>query len=281
MTIESINYHLEQGKDVEAAILDGASQIVIPAFVSLLCICIVFIPMFFLSGVARFLFVPMAESVMFAMVFSFLLSRTLVPTLAKYLLRKHAAPGRRSGDGTGPPPSKNPLVRFQHGFETELRAAARRLSRSAGARHRTSQRVCRGLSRLHRPLVSARAVSRPQFLPAGRRRPDSAARAGAGRHAHRGDRRAFRRGREGDPRGDPAGRSGGGGRQHRHLSVVDQYDLQQHRHDRRVGRGHPDLAQRGACADRRITSVACARSCRAVSPARPSRFCPPISSARS
>ena len=117
VTIESINYHLEQGKDVEAAIIDGASQIVIPAFVSLLCICIVFIPMFFLSGVARFLFVPMAESVMFAMVFSFLLSRTLVPTMAKYLLRKHAAPVDESGDGTGSPPPKNPLVRFQHGFE--------------------------------------------------------------------------------------------------------------------------------------------------------------------
>ena len=91
VTIESINYHLEQGKEVETAILDGASQIVVPAFVSLLCICIVFIPMFFLNGVARFLFVPMAESVMFAMVFSFLLSRTLVPTLAKYLLRRHVA----------------------------------------------------------------------------------------------------------------------------------------------------------------------------------------------
>src|SRR5580692_5825242 len=91
VTIESINYHLEQGKDVERAILDGASQIVVPAFVSLLCICIVFIPMFFLNGVSHFLFVPMAESVMFAMVFSFLLSRTLVPTLAKYLLRSRAA----------------------------------------------------------------------------------------------------------------------------------------------------------------------------------------------
>jgi multidrug efflux pump subunit AcrB len=113
VTIESINYHLEQGKEVEAAILDGASQIVVPAFVSLLCICIVFIPMFFLSGVARFLFVPMAESVMFAMVFSFLLSRTLVPTIAKYLLRMHIAHG-----GVGEPPaSRNPLVRFQHGFE--------------------------------------------------------------------------------------------------------------------------------------------------------------------
>ena len=117
VTIESINYHLEQGKEVEAAILDGASQIVVPAFVSLLCICIVFIPMFFLNGVARFLFVPMAESVMLAMVFSFLLSRTLVPTLAKYLLHKHAGPVDGQGGATGAAPSKNPLVRLQHGFE--------------------------------------------------------------------------------------------------------------------------------------------------------------------
>ncbi len=99
VTIESINYHLEQGKPVEAAIIDGASQIVVPAFVSLLCICIVFIPMFFLSGVARFLFVPMAESVMFAMVFSFLLSRTLVPTMAKYLLRMHVGSTAHGGLG--------------------------------------------------------------------------------------------------------------------------------------------------------------------------------------
>jgi multidrug efflux pump subunit AcrB len=113
VTIESINYHLEQGKDVETAIIDGASQIVIPAFVSLLCICIVFIPMFFLSGVARFLFVPMAESVMFSMIFSFLLSRTLVPTLAKYLLHMHVAPD----DAAGQPASRNPLVRFQRSFE--------------------------------------------------------------------------------------------------------------------------------------------------------------------
>src|SRR6202167_4421190 len=115
VTIESINYHLEQGKGVEQAIMDGASQIVIPAFVSLLCICIVFVPMFFLQGVARFLFVPMAESVMFAMVFSFLLSRTRVPTMAKYLLRMHVV----HGDGHEPP-SRNPLVRFQRGFEARF-----------------------------------------------------------------------------------------------------------------------------------------------------------------
>ena len=117
VTIESINYHLEQGKPVETAILDGASQIVVPAFVSLLCICIVFIPMFFLSGVSRFLFVPLAESVMFAMVCSFLLSRTLVPTMAKYLLHAHVAHVDEHGNVIEPPPSKNPLVRFQHAFE--------------------------------------------------------------------------------------------------------------------------------------------------------------------
>jgi multidrug efflux pump subunit AcrB len=128
VTIESINYHLEQGKDVETAIMDGASQIVIPAFVSLLCICIVFVPMFFLSGVSRFLFVPMAESVMFAMVFSFLLSRTLVPTMAKYLLRMHV--GHNGHEGKEPPPSRNPLVRFQRGFEArfeQIRAGYRNL----------------------------------------------------------------------------------------------------------------------------------------------------------
>src|SRR5260370_32870527 len=72
VTIENINWHLEQGKEVEASIMDVAAQIVTSAFVSLLCICIVFVPMFFLEGVARFLFVPMAEAVMSAMIFSFI-----------------------------------------------------------------------------------------------------------------------------------------------------------------------------------------------------------------
>src|SRR5438874_6388934 len=114
VTIENINYHLEQGKPVEQSILDGANQIVTPAFVSLLCICIVFVPMFFLQGVARFLFVPMAEAVMFAMIWSFILSRTLVPTMAKYLLQPHV---HHEG---GPPPTRNPLVRFQRGFEARF-----------------------------------------------------------------------------------------------------------------------------------------------------------------
>ena len=78
------------GKEIEQAILDGAAQIAIPAFVSTLSICIVFVPMFFLTGVARYLFVPLAEAVSFAMLASYLLSRTMVPTLAKYLLRGHS-----------------------------------------------------------------------------------------------------------------------------------------------------------------------------------------------
>jgi multidrug efflux pump subunit AcrB len=95
VAIENINAHLEDGKELEPAIIDGAQQIAIPAFVSTLCICIVFVPMFFLTGVARYLFVPMAEAVVFAMLASYVLSRTLVPTMAKYLLKAHA--GHKQG----------------------------------------------------------------------------------------------------------------------------------------------------------------------------------------
>ena len=113
VTIESITYHLEQGKKVVPAILDGARQIVTPAFVSLLCICIVFVPMFFLPGVAGFLFVPLALAVVFAMIGSFILSRTLVPTMAMFLLKPHTHADDRTE-------SSNPLVRFQRGFEARF-----------------------------------------------------------------------------------------------------------------------------------------------------------------
>ena len=129
VTIESINYHLEQGKEVETAILDGASQIVVPAFVSLLCICIVFVPMFFLSGVSRFLFVPMAESVMCAMVFSFLLSRTLVPTLANTCCTDMPLPHSR--------PAKAPHQRTRC---CAFRAASRRTSSACAAPTTTCSR---------------------------------------------------------------------------------------------------------------------------------------------
>ncbi|HEX3744996.1 MAG TPA: efflux RND transporter permease subunit, partial [Bryobacteraceae bacterium] len=106
--IENVNRNLEEGKPIRQAILDGAAQIAVPALVSTICICIVFLPMFFLGGVARYLFVPLAEAVVFAMLASYILSRTLVPTLAMYLLRAPAHRSRRS---------HNPFVLFQQIFE--------------------------------------------------------------------------------------------------------------------------------------------------------------------
>ncbi len=106
--IENVNRNLDQGKEIKRAILDGAQQIAVPALVSTLCISIVFIPMFFLSGVAHFLFAPMAEAVVFAMLASYILSRTLVPTLAMYLLRTGQHPSARS---------RNPFTVIQRAFE--------------------------------------------------------------------------------------------------------------------------------------------------------------------
>jgi multidrug efflux pump subunit AcrB len=120
VTIENINWHLEHGKDVRTAILDGAAQIVQPAFVSLLCICIVFVPMFALKGVAGFLFVPMAESVVFAMIASFILSRTLVPTMSMYLLKPHAVTGEPTEDADHDmhgAKGNNIFARFQREFD--------------------------------------------------------------------------------------------------------------------------------------------------------------------
>jgi multidrug efflux pump subunit AcrB len=108
VTIENIERYLEEGHELTHAILEGAAQISVPALVSTLSICIVFLPMFFLSGVSRFLFVPLAEAVVFAMLASYVLSRTLVPTMAMYLLKKHDHHA---------PLSRNPLARFQRAFE--------------------------------------------------------------------------------------------------------------------------------------------------------------------
>ena len=125
VTIESIFYHLEQGKEIERAILDGAQQIVVPAFVTLLVLNIVFVPMFTLSGVAGYLFSPLAESVVFALLASFILSFTLVPTMAKYMLRGQVLHGGgHEGHGTerhrpsaSSRRSRNPFKRFQENFE--------------------------------------------------------------------------------------------------------------------------------------------------------------------
>ena len=112
VTIENISHNLEQGKTLEHAILDGAQQIAVPTLVSTLSICIVFVPMFLLTGVAHYLFVPLAEAVVFAMLASYFFSRTLVPTLANYLLRHHHRPS-----GEEAPRSSNPFMRVHQSFE--------------------------------------------------------------------------------------------------------------------------------------------------------------------
>jgi multidrug efflux pump subunit AcrB len=135
VTLENIERFIEEGYPLREAILEGAAQIAVPALVSTLCICIVFLPMFFLTGVARFLFAPLAEAVMFAMIASYILSRTLVPTLAMYLLR-----AKSHG------PSSNPLVLFQRGFE------------------RSFERVRAGYQMLLTSLVLRRKAFIPIFL---------------------------------------------------------------------------------------------------------------------
>jgi multidrug efflux pump subunit AcrB len=135
--IENTNRNLEEGKEIKQAILDGASQIAVPALVSTLSICIVFLPMFFLSGVARYLFVPLAEAVVFAMLASYFLSRTLVPTLALYLLK-----AKDPHAGT----SRNLFIQFQDSFE------------------RGFERLRRSYQRLLTRLIHRRFVFVPVFL---------------------------------------------------------------------------------------------------------------------
>jgi multidrug efflux pump subunit AcrB len=137
--IENINRNLDQGKETVQAILDGAQQIAVPAFVSTLSICIVFVPMFFLTGVARYLFVPLAEAVSFAMLASYLLSRTLVPTMAKYLLVAQTEEARLAAARGG-----NFFVRlqskFEHAFEN-FRGKYHRMLESC-IRHRVAFAIC-------------------------------------------------------------------------------------------------------------------------------------------
>ena len=114
--IENIHRQMALGKPNVQAILDGAQEIALPAFVSTLCICIVFVPMFFLSGVARYLFVPLAEAVVFAMLASYALSRTLIPTLVMWFYRNFEYRGHLA-DADTYTPWLRPFVRLQTGFE--------------------------------------------------------------------------------------------------------------------------------------------------------------------
>ncbi len=273
VTIENINWHLEQGKEVETAILDGAEQIVTPAFVSLLCICIVFVPMFFLTGVPRFLFVPLAEAVMSAMVWSFILSRTLVPTMAKYMLSRHDTHG-------APPPTRNPFVMVQRGFENgfeRFRLAYRELLTMA-LRHRAIFVTC-FLAIIFGTFALAPYLG-TRLLSVGRRRADPDARAPDRWHPGRGKRAPVRRNRKGCPPDHSARRAGDAGRQHRLPGERYQHHIQQHRDDRISRRRNSNRLERGSQTDGAIMCARCEKSSRPASPARLSRFCRPTSSVK-
>lgn len=141
VAIENIAHHRETGKPLEQAILDGSGEIALPTLVSTMCICIVFLPMFLLSGVARYLFVPLAEAVVFAMMASYFLSRTLIPTLAHYLLRgegvQRPATGRLAGVARW---FGSAHRRFEAGFE-RVRGAYSRMLSAALARPRRTMTV--------------------------------------------------------------------------------------------------------------------------------------------
>src|ERR1700712_3040918 len=129
VTIENINRHLEHGEEIEKSILHGAQEIVAPATISLLCLCISFVPMLGLGGVAGYLFRPLAEAVIFALIASYILSQTLVPTMANYLLRNqvhHSGPASQQegqpASNAQPPRRHNKLIRFQQGFERGFEA---------------------------------------------------------------------------------------------------------------------------------------------------------------
>ena len=176
--IENINTHLEEAdadgnhKSLEDAIIDAANQIVVPTFVSTLCICIVWLPLLQLGGVAGYLFLPLAEAIIFAMIASFILSRTLTPTMGAWLLRAEVAARHN------PISQKNPGIfrRFQAGFEVALRAVPRRLPRAAQRACRTPQELYADVP-LRRPdVVAAVAVRWAGFLPQHQ--------VGRDRHAH-------------------------------------------------------------------------------------------------
>ena len=159
VTIENINAHLEEGQEVEAAILNGAHQIALPALVSTLSICIVFVPMFMLAGIAKYLFIPLAEAVVFAMLASYLLSRTLVPTLSKYWLQKHQDRGDAQ-PGAGPAGPFEWLKRLQHGFE-------RRFLRVRAAYHVLLEAALRSGARFALIFLGAMAASAILAFPLG------------------------------------------------------------------------------------------------------------------
>ena len=201
--IENIHRNLAMGKPMVRAILDGAQQIAVPAFVSTLCICIVFVPVFFLSGVAKYLFMPLAMAVVFAMLASYLLSRTVVPTMVKFLLKEHLDEVHHEGEQVKRPPGSSDFStgftqRFEAGFE-KLRDRLHRRARTgcsstSGVRFSCMGILLRGLRAAWCP--SWGAISSRRSMPG-----SSASTSARPRDAARSDGAAVLRCRAVDPAG--------------------------------------------------------------------------------
>ena len=256
--IENIHRNLGMGKPMTSAILDGARQVAVPAFVSTLCICIVFVPVFFLGGTAKFLFQPLAMGVIFAMLASYFLSRTVVPTMARFLLRHHLdeieMPDGGKPEGSPENPRRQSRFagvfgwlrgihdRFNHGFGKLREAYVAALDRAL------DHRGIVFLSMGGLVLVSARprAVSRAGFLSRGGCGPVPPALPGARRHAARGDRGALQCGRQGHSRGGAGRRGAHRAREHRPARQRHQSRLQRQFHHQFRRRRNPRGAQPGA-----------------------------------
>ena len=277
VTLENIFFHLEQGKAIEPAILDGAQQIVIPAFVTLLVLSIVFAPMFELGGVAGYLFRPLAEAVVFALIGSFVLSRTLVPTMARFLLHehKHGQPAPDAGA------SRNPFRRFAAGFERSFARTRDRYRAILALAIDRPVRVIVGFAIIVVLSLGLAPFLGENFFPSvDSRRSDACARPAG--DPHRGDGTALRLHRAARAPDHSCRRHCQHRRQHRLALQRHQHGLPEHRHDRTRRPGAALRSPRSQATPRRMpTSRSCARSCRDASPARRSPFCPPISSRRS
>ena len=241
------------GKPTVQAILDGAQEIALPAFVSTLCICIVFVPMFFLTGVSRYLFVPLAEAVVFAMLASYVLSRTLIPTLVMWFYRNIEYRGHAADPGTVSPwlrPFAALQIRFEHGF-ARFREGYRRTAGHGSGPSRPLRDPLPGLLRRH---LAAHPAARPGLLPVGRRGPVPAARARPQRDAHRGDHPARGPDRGRDPGRDPGPGARRHARQHRHSLRGHPAHLHRQRSHGNRRCGHSRFAQPRPPAHRRLRS---------------------------
>ncbi len=238
VTIENINWHLEQGKEIKTAILDGAAQIVVAATLSLLCICVAFVPMFGLGGVAGFLFRPLAEAVVIAMIASYLWSRTLVPTMAYFLLSNH---GRGEGN-EGTARKRNFAQRFQHGFERgfeRLRSSYVGLLRVALEHRRLAVALFMIVPLLSFGLMPFLGKN---FFPDIEKSCAQAARPSPPRNTGGGSDAPRQRRRSRNPHRHSAQRDLEHGRQYRTAQQRHELDLWQFRHDRRHRYRHPHLA---------------------------------------